>query len=68
MKTKFYVAINKDEEGFICEAINKSQMKSANMNMKLEWKKEESYEYAVNYLKSFNIEIKREINVIDFKY
>ena len=29
MKTKIYVAINKDGEGFICEAFNKMQMKAS---------------------------------------
>lgn len=68
MKTYTYLAINKHNEGFICEAYNKKQMKRAGMNMKLDWQREESYEKALNELRCRNVELKNSNNVTNFNF
>jgi len=66
MKTYAYLAINDNNEGFICEAFNKKQMKRAGMNMKLDWSRYESSEKAENELKCSNVELKRSSSVTEF--
>jgi len=68
MKTYYYVAVNDINEGFICEAVNKKQMKRACMNMNLNWSREKSYEKALNDLKCSNIELKNSSNVTNFSF
>ena len=68
MKTYFYYAINDLNEGFICEAYNKKQMKNACMNMELNWNKTDSYNKAKNIFLSFGVDVKNASNVTQFKY
>lgn len=67
MRHYYYLAVNDKNEGFICTAFNKKQMKRACMNMKLEWSRYIDYNKVVNYLKSFDIELKHETNVTSFR-
>ena len=68
MKTRIYLAINNLNEGFICEAINKKQMRAAGMNMSLDWEEYPSYNSALNELKCSEIPLKRECNVSNYKF
>jgi hypothetical protein len=68
MKSYTYLAINENNEGFICEAINKEQMKHAGVNMKLTWNRYNTYDNAVNELKCRGIELKSSSDVTNFGY
>jgi len=68
MKKYGYLAINDFNEGFICEAYSKKQMKAAQMNMKLSWERFGTYEKARTELKCRGIELKHDVNVTNFKY
>ena len=63
-----YLAENKYNEGFICEAYNKAQMKRAKINMKLNWRRFDSFEKAKIELLESNIELKHASNVTNFSY
>lgn len=67
MKTYTYLAVNDRNEGFLCDAVSKKQMKNAAMNMKLEWERFDSYEKAKNELLCRDIELKKASNVTNFK-
>lgn len=66
MKTYAYLAINEFNDGFICEAYNKKQMKQAGMNMKLGWVRYATYDAALNELQCCNIQLKIASNVTNF--
>ena len=68
MKTRIYLAINNLNEGFICEATNKKQMRAAGMNMSLDWEEYPSYNSALNELKRSEIPLKRACNVSNYKF
>ena len=67
---KTYIAFVYDgvEKAYICQAENKKQMKSAGMNMKLDWIAYDSYERAKNEILCRGVEIKNSSNVTNFKY
>jgi len=68
MKTSFYyIAVNDNNEGFICEAFSKKQMRNAQINMGLSWERYESYEKALNILKCDGVKLKNASNVTNFK-
>jgi hypothetical protein len=68
MKKYIYLAVNDNNEGFICIAYNKKQMKCSGMNMKLNWSRKECYEKSLNELKCSNVELKNSSNVINFRF